>query len=188
MKLIPTELDGAYLIEPDIFEDHRGCFFESFSKEKIAPVFNGEFVQDNQSLSRSAGTLRGLHCQKEPWCQSKLVRVINGAVDDVVVDIRKGSPTYLHWLKVRLTAENKLMLFMPKGFLHGFVTLTDDVIFCYKVDQYYHRESEQGVAFDDPLFGIDWGINNPVLSDKDRINPRYSEANLDFVYSTGESV
>jgi dTDP-4-dehydrorhamnose 3,5-epimerase len=182
MKIIKTELQDAYIIEPDIFGDNRGYFFESFSKIKLEPIFKGEFIQDNQSLSSKKGVIRGLHCQDGIYSQTKLVRVVNGSVDDVIVDIRKGSPTYLKWIRVNLTGENQRQLFIPKGFLHGFVTLSDEVLFCYKVDEYYNKGSERGVLYNDPLFNIDWGIDSPILSEKDKVNPLFKDAKTSFVY------
>jgi dTDP-4-dehydrorhamnose 3,5-epimerase len=177
-----TELQDAYIIEPKVFGDNRGYFFESFTKKDLLPVFDGEFVQDNQSLSAVKGVIRGLHCQAGSSCQAKLVRVIQGEVDDVIVDVRKGSPSYLKWIRVRLSGENHKMLFIPKGFLHGFVTITDNVIFAYKCDEYYDKSSEQGVRYNDPAFGIDWGVDHPVLSDKDLKNPLFKDSGISFTY------
>ncbi len=182
MKILATTLKDAYLLKPNVHFDGRGYFFESYSKKDLLPFVKGEFVQDNQSLSTKKGVLRGLHLQRGVHSQGKLVRVVEGAVDDVIVDVRKGSPTYLRWEKFRLSAENFRMLYVPKGFLHGFVTLTDEVIFAYKVDEYYDRDSEQGVYYADPLFGIDWGVDEPILSDKDRANPLYFDSGIDFTY------
>jgi dTDP-4-dehydrorhamnose 3,5-epimerase len=182
MKFEETGLQDAYIITPDVFGDNRGYFFESYSKAKLHDIFDGEFIQDNQSLSSKIGVIRGLHCQAGQYSQTKLVRVIQGAVDDVIVDVRKGSPTYLKWVRVRLSGENQKQLFIPKGFLHGFVTITDNVIFCYKVDEYYNKASERAVLYNDPSFGIDWGVKNPILSEKDLKNPLFKDSGVDFTY------
>jgi dTDP-4-dehydrorhamnose 3,5-epimerase len=182
MIIKETPLKDAYLITPTIFGDNRGYFFESYSKKEILSVCPNEFVQDNQSLSTKKGVIRGLHCQAGEFSQTKIVRVVTGAVDDVIVDVREGSPTYLRWFRVRLSGENQTQLLIPKGFLHGFVTLTDDVLFCYKVDEYYNKASERAVLYSDPLFGIDWGIKDPILSSKDAANPLYQVSGIDFVY------
>jgi dTDP-4-dehydrorhamnose 3,5-epimerase len=182
MKIDKTSLFDAYLITPDVYEDNRGYFFETYSKLKLDTVFNGTFVQGNQSLSKQIGVIRGLHCQSGEYCQSKLVRVIQGAVDDVIVDVREGSPTYLKWEKFRLSGDNKRLLFIPKGFLHGFVTLSENVVFCYQVDAYFNKTSERGVLFSDPLFGIDWGFTNPILSEKDKQNPLFFDSGISFQY------
>ena len=141
-----------------------------------------EFIQDNRSFSEKKGTLRGLHFQKNPSAQTKLVSCTKGELLDVAVDIRKNSPTYLKWVAVKLTAENKKMLYIPKGFLHGFLTLTDNVEVMYKVDNYYSRENDRSVRFDDKEIGVDWGIDKPVLSEKDLKAPLLSESDADFIY------
>ncbi|MCH3909291.1 MAG: dTDP-4-dehydrorhamnose 3,5-epimerase [Bacilli bacterium] len=182
MIIEKTILQDAFIITPDVFGDNRGYFFESFSKNKYDYIFDGEFIQDNQSLSTKKGVIRGLHCQSGQFSQTKLVRVVEGAVDDVIVDVRKGSPSYLKWIRVRLSSDNQKQLLIPKGFLHAFVTITDNVIFCYKVDEYYNKASERGVLYNDPMFGIDWGVDNPILSDKDKTNPLFSNTDIDFVY------
>jgi dTDP-4-dehydrorhamnose 3,5-epimerase len=182
MKIEKTILQDAYIITPDVFGDNRGYFFESYSKTKMKEIFDGEFIQDNQSLSTKKGVIRGLHCQAGEFSQTKLVRVVEGAVDDVIVDVRKGSPSYLKWIRVRLSAENQKQLFIPKGFLHAFVTVTDNVIFCYKVDEYYNKASERAVLYSDPMFGIDWGVKDPILSEKDLKNPLFKDSGVDFVY------
>lgn len=182
MKIEKTPLQDAYIITPDVFGDNRGYFFESYSKTKMKEIFDGEFIQDNQSLSTKKGVIRGLHCQAGEFSQTKLVRVVEGAVDDVIVDVRKGSPSYLKWIRVRLSGENQKQLFIPKGFLHAFVTVTDNVIFCYKVDEYYNKASERAVLYSDPIFGIDWGVKDPILSEKDLKNPLFKDSGVDFVY------
>jgi dTDP-4-dehydrorhamnose 3,5-epimerase len=182
MQFEKTILQDAYIITPDVFGDNRGYFFESYSKTKTKEIFDGEFIQDNQSLSTKKGVIRGLHCQAGEFSQTKLVRVVEGAVDDVIVDVRKGSPSYLKWIRVRLSGENQKQLFIPKGFLHAFVTVTDNVIFCYKVDEYYNKASERAVLYSDPMFGIDWGVKDPILSDKDLKNPLFKDSGVDFTY------
>jgi dTDP-4-dehydrorhamnose 3,5-epimerase len=175
-----TRLEGAFVVSPKVFFDNRGYFFESFSKRDLIDIFPNEFVQDNQSLSLSKGILRGLHCQTGAHAQSKLIRVITGEVIDVIVDVRKESPTFLMWERISLSGKNHKMLFVPKGFLHGFVTLTNNVIFCYKVDEYYDKSSEKGVIYNDPLFSIDWGVDKPILSEKDKNNPPFNLSEISF--------
>ena len=182
MKIEKTELQDAYVIVPDVFGDSRGWFMETYSKIKLEGSIDVEFVQDNQSYSSQRGIIRGLHCQTNPHCQSKLIRCTKGEIYDYIVDIRKGSPTYKKWIKVLLSAENKKQLFIPKGFLHGFETLTDDVEVQYKVDDYYSKECDRSVKFDDPEFGVEWETKEPILSDKDKNAPLYSDSDCDFVY------
>lgn len=177
-----TILQDAYVFTPDVFGDNRGYFVETYSKTKMKDIFDGEFIQDNQSLSTKKGVIRGLHCQAGKFSQTKLVRVVEGAVDDIIVDVRKGSPSYLKWIRVRLSNENQKQLFIPKGFLHAFVTVTNNVIFCYKVDEYYNKASERAVLYSDPMFGIDWGVKDPILSEKDLKNPLFKDSGVDFVY------
>jgi dTDP-4-dehydrorhamnose 3,5-epimerase len=167
MKKISTKLQGLVLIQPDVFPDSRGYFFESFQEEKFRAFgIDARFVQDNESLSQK-GVLRGLHFQRPPFAQGKLVRVVTGAVMDVAVDIRKGSPTYGQWVKAELSASNKLMMYIPEGFAHGFLVLEDNTIFQYKCTNYYNRESEGGIIWNDPDLNIDWGVDNPIVSEKD---------------------
>ena len=169
MEVIKTILDGVVVIEPRLFEDARGYFFESFSQrefdEKVGKVV---FVQDNESKS-SYGVMRGLHFQRPPFTQSKLVRCVKGAVLDVAVDIRKGSPTYGQHVAVELTEENHRQIFIPKGFAHGFAVLSETAVFQYKCDEFYHPEAEGGINIIDDSLGIDWRIpvNRAVLSEKD---------------------
>lgn len=185
MEVIKTDIDGVVIIEPRIFRDERGYFFESFSQrdfqEKVCPTV---FVQDNESKS-SYGVLRGLHFQKPPYAQSKLVRVIRGAVLDVAVDIRKGSPTFGQHVAVELTGENHRQFFIPRGFAHGFSVLTDEVIFQYKCDNFYAPQSEGALAWDDPDLGIDWRIpaDQVLLSEKDRHHSRLRDAEWLFDYN-----
>lgn len=183
MKIVDTKLPDVKILEPDVFGDHRGWFMETWSQKKLAELgINLTFVQDNQSFTAKKGTLRGIHFQNGEWSQAKLVRVVAGAVIDVAVDLRKGSPTYLQWVGVELSAENKRQLLIPRGFGHGFVTLTDDVEFVYKVDNDYNKESDRSIRFDDPQIGVDWGVSDPVLSDKDRNAPLLKDSDCSFVY------
>lgn len=183
MKKIETGLDGAVIIEPDIFGDARGWFYESYSKTKLEQLgIYADFVQDNRSYSAQKGTLRGLHCQTEPKAQSKLLTCLRGAILDVAVDIRKGSPTYMKWTAVELSGENKRMFFIPKGYLHGFVTLTPDVEVSYKVDEYYSPENDRSIRFDDPSIGVDWGVENPILSAKDENAPLLADSDVEFKF------
>lgn len=169
MEVIKTDIEGVFIIKPRVFNDARGYFFESYSKrefdEKIGPV---DFVQDNESCS-TKGVMRGLHFQRPPFTQSKLVRCVKGAVLDVAVDIRKGSPTYGKHVAVELTEENHLQFFIPKGFAHGFAVLSDVAVFQYKCDEFYHPEADGGISILDDSLGIDWRINpeEAILSEKD---------------------
>lgn len=183
MKMVDTKLPDVKILEPDVFGDHRGWFMETWSQKKLAELgLNLTFVQDNQSFTAKKGTLRGIHFQNGEWSQAKLVRVVAGAVIDVAVDLRKGSPTYLQWVGVELSAENKRQLLIPRGFGHGFVTLTDNVEFVYKVDNDYNKESDRSIRFDDPQIGVDWGVSDPVLSDKDKNAPFLKDSDCSFVY------
>ena len=172
MKITKTKLDGVVIIEPDVFGDNRGFFMESWNKKKMeeAGLFY-DFVQDNHSKSTVKGTLRGIHFQKGDKAQAKLVRCVKGAVLDAAVDLRKNSPTFKQWVGIELSAENKKQLLIPRGFGHGFVTLTDDVEFLYKADNYYAPEADAGIRWNDPDIGVEWGIENPILSEKDKKNP-----------------
>ena len=175
MEIIDTPIAGLKIVQPKVWGDARGHFFESYSEAAFkAAGLPTDFVQDNQSLS-AKGILRGLHFQKPPFAQGKLVRVIKGAVLDVVVDVRSSSPTYGQHHAVELNEDNKTMFWIPPGFAHGFLTLADDTIFVYKVTGLYNKESEGGLLWNDPALGINWGIENPLLSDKDRILPLLSE-------------
>ena len=168
MEIIYTPIEGLLIIKPDVFEDGRGYFFESFNQEKfITAGLDFKFVQDNESMSKK-GVLRGLHFQAPPFAQGKLVRVIRGSVLDVAVDIRNGSPTYGKWESVILSGTNKLMYWIPAGFAHGFATLEDDTIFFYKCTGIYNKQSEGSILWNDPDINIDWGIKNPVISEKDK--------------------
>lgn len=185
MEVIKTDIDGVVIIEPRIFRDDRGYFFESFSQRDFQEkVCNTVFVQDNESKS-SYGVLRGLHFQKTPYAQSKLVRVIKGAVLDVAVDIRKGSPTFGQHVAVELTEDNHRQFFISRGFAHGFSVLTDEVIFQYKCDNFYAPQSEGALAWDDPDLGIDWRIptDKVLLSEKDCHHSRLRDAEWLFDYN-----
>ncbi len=182
MNVIKTEIEGVVIIEPRVFSDNRGYFFEAYSQrdfdQLVRPI---RFIQDNESRSQK-GVLRGLHYQKWPFAQSKLVRVIKGEVLDVAVDIRKGSPTYGKHVSCLLTAENKRQFFIPRGFAHGFAVLSDEAVFQYKCDNYYAPQSEGAIAWDDPDLGIDWKVPtaNRILSEKDSHHPRLKDAELVF--------
>jgi dTDP-4-dehydrorhamnose 3,5-epimerase len=174
MKFSRAEISDVIIIEPDVFTDERGYFFESFKQNELNEFlgYDVNFCQENESKS-TYGVLRGLHYQKPPFTQAKLVRVIQGCVLDVAVDIRKDSPTFGKHISVELNDQNKKQLFIPKGFAHGFVVLSEIAVFTYKIDNYYNKESDRGVAFDDPGLGIDWKINNQDLqiSFKDKNQP-----------------
>lgn len=171
MKVIKTKFDGVVIIEPDVFGDNRGFFMESWNKKKMAEAgLHYDFVQDNHSKSTVKGTLRGIHFQKGDKAQAKLVRCVKGTVLDVAVDLRRNSPTFKQWVGVELSEENKKQLLIPRGFGHGFVTLTDDVEFLYKVDNYYAPEADAGIRWNDPDIGVEWGVENPILSEKDKKN------------------
>ena len=181
MELVKTSIDGLLIIRPDVFKDERGYFFESYNKERFAKAgLNMDFVQDNESKS-DKGVLRGLHFQKPPYAQGKLVRVIKGSVMDVAVDLRKDSPTYGKWESVVLTEENKLQLWIPEGFAHGFVALEDNTIFNYKCTNVYNKESEGSILWNDPDININWNIDNPTLSEKDKISPLFKNFESPFI-------
>lgn len=180
MNYLKTDIDGVFIIEPSVFEDSRGYFFEAFKQEEFeANVVKVHFIQDNESKS-SRGVLRGLHYQKGSLSQAKLVRVIKGVVVDVAVDIRKSSPTFGKHVMVELSDENKRQLFIPRGFAHGFLVLSDEAIFTYKVDNVYAPQSEASIRYDDPELGIEWPIDasEMLLSPKDKEGRKLSEAEL----------
>ena len=182
MKAIPTKIDGLYIIEPRVFKDARGYFFESYSKHKFDNEIRAvDFVQDNESCS-TKGVLRGLHFQKPPYSQAKLVRCVRGAVLDVAVDLRKDSPTYGEHVAVELSEENHLQFFIPKGFAHGFEVLTDTAIFQYKCDEYYHPETEGGIDPFDETLAISWHISPElaIVSEKDKTHPKLSDFKSPF--------
>ena len=184
MNVIKTELPGVVILEPQVFGDARGWFMESWSQKKMEDIgISVDFVQDNHSFSAEKGTLRGLHYQLNPMAQAKMLRVSRGAIFDVAVDIRRGSPTYAKWVGVELSAENYRQLFIPRGFAHGFITLTDDVEVQYKADNFYSPDCDGNIRWDDPEIGVVWPISPRVLSDKDSSAPLLSErTELNFVY------
>jgi len=178
MKFSQTSIDGVLLIEPDLYRDDRGLFFESFSERECrAHGIGTPFVQDNESHS-TGHVIRGLHFQRKPYEQGKLVRVVRGAVWDVAVDIRPGSPTFGKFVAEELSSENRRMLWIPPGFAHGFQSLQDDTVFLYKCTAYYHRAAESGIRFDDPSLAIPWRTDRPVVSEKDRMLPLFTELHL----------
>ena len=180
MQIEKTEIEGLLIIRPKVFEDDRGHFFESFNKNIF--LKNGlalEFVQNNQSLSNK-NVLRGLHFQSPPFAQGKLIRVIKGSVLDIAVDIRKSSPTYGKHLVINLSEQNKMMFYIPEGFAHGFLTLEDNTIFSYKCTNFFNKESEGSLLWDDLDLNINWGITDPILSDKDKVAPLFNSFNSPF--------
>ena len=184
MEAIPTKIEGVYIIKPKVFKDQRGYFFESYSKRDFETAIGKvDFVQDNQSCS-SKGVIRGLHFQKDPHSQAKLVRCVKGAVRDVAVDLRQGSPTYGQFVAVELTEDNHLEFFIPKGFAHGFEVLSDIAVFQYKCDDYYHPETEGGIDPFDPELNIDWVTEqkDAIISDKDKKHPKLSEFISPFIF------
>lgn len=185
MTRIDTDLPGVFLLEPRVFEDARGYFFESYNQARLADLgCEAQFVQDNESFS-VRGVLRGLHYQLDPRAQAKLVRVVEGRVRDVAVDIRRGSPTFGRWTAAELSAENRLQMFIPRGFAHGFVVLSEQAVFQYKCDGYYDKAAEGGIRWDDPDLAIDWGIDpaDTIVSEKDAALPLFAEARNNFVYA-----
>ena len=184
MEIKETKLPGVFIIEPKVFSDSRGWFMESWSLDKFA-AFNlsTNFVQDNHSFTKYKGTLRGIHFQNEPYAQAKLVRVVKGKVLDLAVDLRKDSPTYKQWIFVELSSKNKKQLFIPKGFGHGFLTLTNNVEFVYKCDNVYRFEFDRGIRFDDPSINIEWNIEKPILSEKDSNLPFLESSDCNLKYS-----
>lgn len=175
MDIKSTPIEGLLIIEPQVFTDPRGYFYESYNKEKfVSAGINIEFVQDNQSLSQK-GIVRGLHFQAPPFDQGKLVRVIQGAVLDVAVDIRKNSPTYGQNFSIELSAQNRTMFYIPPGFAHGFETLEDNTIFLYKCTDVYNKQSEGGLLWNDAELGIKWQSSDPLISEKDKILPLFKD-------------
>lgn len=184
MKVTKTKFPGLVIIEPKIFEDSRGYFFESFNKKMFNElVEETEFVQDNQSKS-AYGTIRGLHYQLEPYAQAKLIRVLQGKILDVVVDLREKSPTYGEHFGIELSCENKKQLFISKGFAHGFSVLSETAIVLYKTDQFYNPGSERGINYNDPYLNIDWKIDNQqaIVSAKDKVLPWFQDAEKNFKF------
>ena len=181
MEIRETFIPEVKLVIPDVFGDNRGWFYESYNYEKFKALgIDTVFVQDNRSFSAAKGTLRGIHFQRSPKAQTKLISCTKGEILDVAVDLRKGSPTYLKSVSVVLSEENKRMLYIPKGFGHGFVTLTDHVEFLYKADNYYAPEADGGIRWNDPELAIEWGIENPILSQKDQNSPWLKDAVTGF--------
>jgi dTDP-4-dehydrorhamnose 3,5-epimerase len=183
MEIIETPLKDLFILKPKVFIDNRGYFFESYSQFKMPKAYqNVLFIQDNQSLSMQKGTLRGIHFQNNPKAQTKLVRCIQGSIWDVAVDLRKGSPNMFKWFGVELTPDNNLQLLVPKGFGHGFITLIDKTIVAYKVDEYYSKEQDRGIRFDDKDLNIDWKGLTPILSEKDLKAPSLKDIDVNFTY------
>ncbi|MAZ97771.1 MAG: dTDP-4-dehydrorhamnose 3,5-epimerase [Flavobacteriales bacterium] len=182
MKFIPTPIPDLFIVEPNVFGDDRGYFFESFNKDHfIRAGIDAHFIQDNESLS-GKGVVRGLHFQSPPMAQGKLVRVQKGSVLDIAVDIRNGSPTYGEHYSIVLSGTNKIMLWIPAGFAHGFATLEDETVFLYKCTSTYSPEHEGNILWNDPDLGIDWGMSNPNLSEKDQTGPQLKDFNSPFTY------
>mgnify|MGYP000887012622 FL=1 len=184
MEIIYTEIPGLLIIKPKVFEDARGYFFESFNQEKFESAgIQASFVQDNESKSQK-NVLRGLHFQKPPYAQGKLVRVMKGSVLDVAVDLRTGSPTYGKWASIVLSESNKFMYWIPEGMAHGFLTLEDNTVFFYKCTQIYNPASEGSIRWDDPDLGIEWKLQSPpLLSDKDKVSPPFRTFESPFVFT-----
>lgn len=181
MELIKTRFEDAYIIRPQVFKDLRGFFLESYSRKKFEEQgFDIDFVQDSHSLSLKKGALRGLHFQKPPFAQAKLVRVTRGAVYDVIVDLRKNSETFGQWEGFGLSSDNFEMLFIPKGFAHGFMTFEDNTEFMYKCDEFYHPEAEAGIIWNDPKLNIDWPSKDPIMSEKDLKLGLFKDINSPF--------
>ena len=180
MEIVETKIPDLYIVKPNVFEDHRGYFFETYNKEEFLHLgIDQNFVQDNESKSMMS-VLRGLHFQKPPYAQGKLVRVIRGSVLDVAVDLRKASPTFGQWDSVELTQDNKWMYWVPPGFAHGFVTLEDNTIFSYKCTNIYNKESEACILWNDATLKIDWKISDPLLSEKDKTGVLFQNFNSPF--------
>ena len=182
MNVETTFIQDLVVLTPDVFEDSRGYFFEGYNKNKLSALgIDIEFVQDNQSFSQR-GTLRGLHYQNPPYAQTKLVRVLQGEIMDVAVDLRKDSPTYEQNFTIRLSSENKKQLLVPHGFAHGFSVLSETAVVLYKCDQFYNKASEGGIRFDDPTLAIDWGMDlkEAIVSDKDVVLPSFEACNSQF--------
>jgi len=183
MEVIKTDIKDLYIIETKVFEDNRGWFTESYSAKKLKDKgIDIEFIQDNHSLSKEKGVLRGLHFQLDPKAQTKLVRCTRGSIYDVAVDLRQGSPTYKEWFGVELSAENKKQFLISKGFAHGFLTLSENAEVQYKVDEYYAPEYDRSIRFDDPEINVDWGIENPILSEKDKNASLLKNSDYNFKY------
>jgi len=185
MNVIKTELEGLLIIEPEVFEDDRGYFFESFNESKYVEAgINCKWVQDNQSKS-SYGVIRGLHYQIEPFAQTKLVRVLQGRILDIVVDIRNESPTFGKWIKLELTERNKRQLLIPKGFAHGFAVISEIAVVLYKCDNFYNPKADRGIIYNDNALNIDWELHPDIIivSDKDKMLPKFRYAKMNFKYN-----
>lgn len=181
MRMNPLKLQGAALLEPVVHGDHRGFFMESYNHSEMKKLgLTFDFVQDNQSLSVEPGVLRGLHYQLNPKAQTKLIRVLTGAIYDVILDLRRSSATFGQWVGVILSEHNKRQLLVPRGFAHGFCTLEPNTQVFYKVDEYYSPEHDRGILWNDPALNIDWPVSEPLLSDKDRRHPTFAEAEMNF--------
>lgn len=181
IKVTQTGIADLVVIEPIVHGDHRGWFMETYSEQDLKEHgIHTAFVQDNHSYSAQKNTLRGLHFQTNPKAQTKLIRCVRGIIIDTVVDLRKHSKTYKKWFSIELSAENKKQLYIPKGFAHGFLTVTNDVEVQYKVDEFYSKENDRSIRYDDPEIGIDWGIENPILSEKDLSAPLLKDSDADF--------
>lgn len=181
MEVINLELKGLKLIKPQVFGDHRGYFVETYSSQTLEKFgITNQFVQDNQSKTSLAGTIRGIHFQKNPKPQTKLLRCTVGAILDVAIDLRKSSPTYKKWVAVELNEDNQHQLFIPSGFGHAFLTLKDNCIVEYKVDAFYSHEHDRSIAWNDPDINVEWGIDNPILSQKDKDAPKLCDSDVDF--------
>ncbi|WP_083436668.1 dTDP-4-dehydrorhamnose 3,5-epimerase [Paenibacillus sp. P22] len=184
MRIFETNLFGVKLIEPSVHGDHRGFFVESYNENRFKELgIDASFVQDNHSLSVESGVIRGMHYQLKPKAQTKLVRCTSGAIWDVVLDIRKGSPTYGHWQGFILSANNHRQILVPKGFAHGFCTLVPGCEVQYKVDEYYSADNDRGIAWNDPALGIEWPVSLPILSKKDSTHPSFAEAEMNFDFT-----
>ncbi|MFC2138930.1 dTDP-4-dehydrorhamnose 3,5-epimerase [Bacteroidota bacterium] len=184
MEVFVTKIPDLLIIQPKVFKDSRGYFFESYNKKLFEKHnINVDFIQDNESKS-TFGVIRGLHYQLEPHAQAKLVRVLEGKVLDIAVDIRRGSPTFKRWHSIELSAENKKQFLIPKGFAHGFVVLSETATFSYKCDEYYYPDSERGIIYNDPALKINWGIdlNKTIVSEKDKNLPLFTQADYNFTY------
>lgn len=187
LTITDTALPGVKIIEPQYFEDNRGYYAETYSSRTMHKLgIDTVFVQDCHSYSAKKGTLRGIHLQVQPKSQTKLVRCTHGRILDVAVDLREDSPTYCKWIAVELSAENRKQLWIPKGFGHGFLTLTDDCELQYKVDNWYFPETDRSIAWNDPKFGIDWPVEDPILSKKDASAPRLDDSDVHFFLKDSE--
>ena len=187
VKFIKTSLVDAYIFDPVVFGDHRGFFTETYNARLFKENgFSFDFIQDNHSLSVDTGTIRGLHYQLDPYAQTKLLRVTKGAVYDVIIDIRTGSPTYGKWEGFILSEDNKRQLLVPKGFAHGYCTLVQNTEVQYKVDNYYSPEHDRGISWDDPQLNIPWPTSNPILSEKDKKHPHLTDVDCQFTFKSKE--